>query len=291
MATIYISPTGNDTTGNGTISTPYLTITKSLSVGSAGDTCYCLDGTYTMEELVVNKVFTITGSSPSRVIFDGSIYVGREIQATDSCTISNIKFQNHTRDSYSAFITISGDNKNLTVSNCIFDNIIETPHPSAYGGIIGALETTVSLGLTITVNSCIFSNISTAGIAGTTNGCIFFLGNAGTHITFIAKNNTVSISLIAGNWIRGIFSSWGPVVIDLLSVQNNIFYNISGNTVYHFSAGVPVPNWESYNDWYLITYTPTGAGDITSDPLFVDAPNGNFNLRQTSPCLDTGVLI
>jgi hypothetical protein len=30
---------------------------------------------------------------------------------------------------------------------------------------------------------------------------------------------------------------------------------------------------------------------ITTDPLFVDAANSNFNLRPTSPCIDTGVII
>lgn len=43
----YVAATGNDTTGNGTISNPYKTITKAVSVSSAGDTIYIRGGTHT----------------------------------------------------------------------------------------------------------------------------------------------------------------------------------------------------------------------------------------------------
>lgn len=54
---IYIAPTGNDATGNGSISTPYFTIIKAWSVVSAGDTIYCRGGTYEYndDQLMYNK--------------------------------------------------------------------------------------------------------------------------------------------------------------------------------------------------------------------------------------------
>jgi len=42
----YISPTGNDTSGNGSISTPYFTLSKAWGDVAAGDTIYVRGGTY-----------------------------------------------------------------------------------------------------------------------------------------------------------------------------------------------------------------------------------------------------
>lgn len=46
-STYYISPTGNDTSGNGSTGTPWLTFTKAFSVMVGGDTLILKDGTYT----------------------------------------------------------------------------------------------------------------------------------------------------------------------------------------------------------------------------------------------------
>jgi hypothetical protein len=47
---IYIAPTGNDTSGNGSIGSPYFTLIKAWSVVSAGDTIYCRGGTYAYDD-------------------------------------------------------------------------------------------------------------------------------------------------------------------------------------------------------------------------------------------------
>lgn len=46
-ATYYISPSGNDTTGNGTTGTPWATLSKAFDEMSGGDTLIVKDGTYT----------------------------------------------------------------------------------------------------------------------------------------------------------------------------------------------------------------------------------------------------
>lgn len=45
-ATYYISPTGNDTSGNGTTENPWKTLDKATAVGAGGDTFIYKDGTY-----------------------------------------------------------------------------------------------------------------------------------------------------------------------------------------------------------------------------------------------------
>lgn len=46
LHTIYVSTTGNDTTGNGSKATPYLTLTKAFTVAVAGDGILIANGTY-----------------------------------------------------------------------------------------------------------------------------------------------------------------------------------------------------------------------------------------------------
>ena len=53
-ANIFISPTGNDTTGNGSIGSPYATLAKATSVASPGDTIQVRSGTYTNLEYLSN---------------------------------------------------------------------------------------------------------------------------------------------------------------------------------------------------------------------------------------------
>ena len=43
---IYMSTTGNDESGDGTFSNPYLTIMKCQEMANEGDTVYIIEGTY-----------------------------------------------------------------------------------------------------------------------------------------------------------------------------------------------------------------------------------------------------
>ena len=71
-STIYIAPTGNDTTGTGTTVAPYLTLTKAITAATAGDTVFCKNGTYdyTNGYTQFNKNITVTCEAQSSAIFD-----------------------------------------------------------------------------------------------------------------------------------------------------------------------------------------------------------------------------
>ncbi|OQB42787.1 MAG: WD domain, G-beta repeat [Candidatus Latescibacteria bacterium ADurb.Bin168] len=64
----------------------------------------------------------------------------------------------------------------------------------------------------------------------------------------------ISNSVVWGNNAKGM-DSVGPVVASYCDVQNVLF---------------------------------SGTGNISDDPLFVDAANGDFHLQESSPCIDTG---
>lgn len=85
MTIWYISTTGSDVTGDGTLGNPYATVTKVLSVCSNTDTVRLLSGTYTVTSTTnINKQITITSNTgiSSSVILDAN------------CTIYNIQESN-----------------------------------------------------------------------------------------------------------------------------------------------------------------------------------------------------
>src|SRR3990172_9491059 len=67
-ATYYVSPTGNDSTGNGSSVNRWKTIQKCADSAGAGDTCIIGDGIYTSQN---NQLVSITksGSSSAWITF------------------------------------------------------------------------------------------------------------------------------------------------------------------------------------------------------------------------------
>ena len=60
-ATYYISPTGSDTSGNGTSGSPWASLSQGFSQMSSGDTLICMDGTYTG---ILNQIDSSAGRIP-----------------------------------------------------------------------------------------------------------------------------------------------------------------------------------------------------------------------------------
>ncbi len=69
---LYVAKSGNDTTGDGSANLPYLTITKALSVASAGTTVFIFPGTYTEDVTLVPSV-NLTAPSKFSVYVVGTI--------------------------------------------------------------------------------------------------------------------------------------------------------------------------------------------------------------------------
>ncbi|MEW5692449.1 MAG: DUF1565 domain-containing protein [Candidatus Hydrogenedentota bacterium] len=67
---VYTSDTGNDTTGYGSDTKPYRTITKSLQVASAGDTIYVDAGMYSETDVIDMNNLSLIGADSSLTIID-----------------------------------------------------------------------------------------------------------------------------------------------------------------------------------------------------------------------------
>ena len=91
---------------------------------------------------------------------------------------------------------------------------------------------------------------------------------------------------------------WLAQTYSIVHEFNSVAYNILNNDVFQFYCnGFKVINCISWNCLKLsgceISYTDAdilyeGEGNISEDPLFVDAENDDFHLLPQSPCIDAG---
>lgn len=105
-ATYYVSMTGNDTTGDGSVGAPYRTINKGLSIVFAGDTLYVTQGNYT-NDVKATSVRSGTINSPITIVGQNWPNVG-EIRLVNSYyTITGIEFnEGNNVTTYNGFIDV-----------------------------------------------------------------------------------------------------------------------------------------------------------------------------------------
>jgi hypothetical protein len=74
-------------------------------------------------------------------------------------------------------------------------------------------------------------------------------------------------------------------------LTNNIFIGFTGYSY----GGASVDSAETYNDYYDYWgengTPPSGTGNVSLDPLFVDAAAGDFHLLVASPIADLGTYL
>lgn len=271
MSTYYISPTGNDTTGNGSLANPWLTLNKAYTSSAAGDTIQCAAGTYTFVTATMSTGRTLQAATGATVVFDGGA-ADVNWKIGGNWTITGIKFQNIAESNtvfypIIGYTNVSGVAGTCTFTDCTFTNLTVRSDTASYCSVLGTFANSGAF----VCNTCLFYNIKP--VAGGVYGKLFTRDDLtvtlnGCTIAFVSLTDNF-------NWI-------GDGVVTLI-IKNTIIYNGSGKTVTGAAATA------TYSDIYGITSPPTlGAGCITSDPLFVDAANANFRLRPTSPCLNTG---
>lgn len=269
MATYYINAdTGNDTTGDGSQGSPWLTLSKANSSSTSGDTIFCEDATnnYALTGSLTMPNKTIVGESKENVVIStNGVTLVLNINTGDNATltIKNVTFADVrlTGDHNRLFISKAGST--LNIENCIFNTIFSNAI-MGYGS--GVYNVTSCLFYDFYVGSIIFQ--STGDVYNISNNVFHFENDTAYFSNFVSSNGST------GNFI------------------NNIFVNSQGRTVDFkrgpFTIATMATNClqGSFSDY------PAGIGNLIGvDPLFIDSANRNYNLSPSSPCIDAGTLV
>lgn len=274
MASFYISPTGNNSTGDGSSGNPWKTLNFAIGASADGDTVILKDGTYTnciTAACVSVSNRTIKAENTHKAIITQSFNTTIlpiygyfiSVASTKTVTIQGIKFTDCVGSEGLSFLRpLYGGT--IVVDYCIFERFSVPAGESFY----------IFLGGPMTIKNCIFYEINLTG------GVPIVLSNSGT-INFF--NNTFYSSTQSYNY--GIVSNSAT-----FNIKNCIIQNASLTKTVYYNLGGTATN-ASYSCFRNITSPPTGTGIITSDPLFIDPRNYVLYLHPNSPCRGTGTAL
>ena len=221
---------------------------------------------------------------------------------------------------------LSGNTNAITIADCDFTSNSAGPADSSSGpkgGAIFVLGNSGTDGQNMTVDSCTFD--SNAGLGGalftqrveevffqnnavmdntTPDGSI---GAAGLHLTMDNSAGETHLLTVANNVFAdnadtsGTIDGIGFYSLGDLVVMNNIFIG-HRDTISYLGASPGSSQSNTYSGYLAvvnnvfdtlagaINTTPTVELDnIEANPLFTDAPNGDFTLQAGSPAINLGV--
>lgn len=258
MATKYVTKAGNDTTGDGSVGNPYLTIAKAITVTSAGDTINLGVGQWD-ETCAGNAGRSFTGQGMFLTIINGM-----NIEAsTTIMTMTDLKII------YSTSTWPQLGVRSYGGVRAYFDFSLRSDVITAWGGQIGWNS----------FYNCVFWNPGTAVIRLTD------IRNAGTdfildHCTFYRAPNNAgdlifsNITLSSASYMKNCISYLNPVN------ENFGRYDEAG-TLYAFQKlGKRTYNMFSNNVASIIT---SQTGEIWSTSAsFIDGLGGDLRLAENS---------
>lgn len=219
---IYVSPTGNDGTGDGTFGSPYATIQKGIDMVDVGGTVNVADGTYNAPSspfVRIEKSLTLTGQSRDGVILDGSglstTSWAKGIHTTaNNVTIQNLTVQNFGTANYGGYGVLFRDYGHdslaeglVAYSNNSVENVKVT---ASYSSIYSLVNEHLA------VKNCVVENSLSDGM---------FIARASHYATI--EGNTVSGSGNHGIWFGNCWNSVAASNNGLIK-NNNVSDNLEG---------------------------------------------------------------
>lgn len=175
-ATIYVSTTGNDTTGTGAFGSPYATIGKAHTVASNGDVIELAAGTYA-EHTAITKSITLLSTVP------GMASTKHVRLQTSNVKLDGVKFEgfsDQTRaygQSLNANVRIETAAANIVITNCVFTNAVY------------AVGTNFSF-ISGTITNAIYNPTIDFRARGFGTNSHIYLGASGMTNKYFAEHNT-----------------------------------------------------------------------------------------------------
>ncbi|WP_378185815.1 hypothetical protein ACE939_11920 [Aquimarina sp. W85] len=272
---IYVSPTGDDTTGTGSSTSPYKTIIQAINAVPVGGTVYVASGTYPATgPIYIGKSLTIQKNGSGDAILDASAWTSSDtyvlgIVNTSNVTIDGLTIKNKIGNgSKGIWILANGgataDLSNITIKNSkvtnigwISNNLSAIPSSSSIvanaikvdGGNGTYAITNVSIDNN-TVNNCatgwgeaitVTGNVDGFAIA---NNRVFDIANIG----IVAAGNYKSTGAEANNQARNGIISQNEVFDCMSAIANSAGIYLDGakhckiirNEVYNCGVGISV---------------------------------------------------
>jgi len=145
------------------------------------------------------------------------------------------------------------------------------------------------------------SNITIADSQIMNNKATYSSGGVGVHTSSLSVVNSVISNNSSQSGAGLSFQDSSSTIMNSTITKNSAKNN--GGGFYYIRSKVTVVNtilWgdtggeiDGWGNSIMVTYSDVqggwkGEGNINADPLFVDAPNGDYHLLPDSPCIDAG---
>jgi len=249
----YVSPTGDDSTGDGSIGNPFLTACKGIAAASSGDSVILMNGTYHENLRLIGKSIVLGSffmSSHDTLDIQRTILDGDSVATTislgyieETATVVGLTIMH-------GYSSLGGAIYCGYSDVIILNNLITNNYSGFDGGGIycrNSINTTIQ-GNSISNNSSSYSGGGIAFMYGTAqirnNNIIENKSRNGAGIATYSTDVTITGNFVdsdsATEWGGGIYCSGGRGLIS----ENNIMYNNggTGGGIYLASGDVTLSN-------------------------------------------------
>ena len=265
---------GSNKGGNGSLKSPWKTLTYSLGNLAMNDTLHVLPGTYDTSSngeiypMTLPVGITMIGTSARDCILDaeGSTAASQVIVMSSGCTLANLTIKGSNNTWWDGAITSWGTNTDWKVLNCTIQGNARGIH--------------------------VWNNNKNVLIAGN-----YFSGVYNDNISVYAStgvdifSNTFDGTLLKS--LKAIIVTSNGTVPSAGRIYNNTISNYTQFGIDADAATGAGFTLDHNNLWNNVAhYSPNltkGQNDISVDPVFVDAAAGNLHIAPTSPLVDKGI--